>query len=194
MVIAFPVPCLASIVIHDGQSGIVASTSTHVLDSSGHVWFLHQNEGWIRNPDSDPPMPVDQIKLWEHYSLITIDDVYWRIGGGPGWVDFGVWPDAAASVETRLGAMPGPTLAPNPSRSPCRASFHLAAEGPVSLEIVDVAGRMIRGLLDGPHPAGEYSVIWDGRDDAGREVPSGVYWTRILTAEGATTGRIVLAR
>jgi hypothetical protein len=39
----------------------------------------------------------------------------------------------------------------------------------------------VRALVDGSLPAGEYTVIWDGRDDDGRLVPDGVYWLQVRT-------------
>jgi flagellar hook assembly protein FlgD len=58
----------------------------------------------------------------------------------------------------------------------------------VTLSVYDAAGRRVARLLDGNEPEGEHSVVWDGRDEALRDVPSGVYFAR-LAAEGRTSVR-----
>ena len=83
---------------------------------------------------------------------------------------------------------------PNPTAGPCEVAFSLESDGPVSVSIVDVTGRLVRELLAGPHPAGDYSLRWDGRDAVGRKVPAGPYFSRIETTEGTNSGRIVFAR
>jgi hypothetical protein len=85
-------------------------------------------------------------------------------------------------------------ISPNPADGPCQISFHVPFEGPVSVELLHVSGRLVRQLMAGQRPAGEYHLEWDGRDDHGREVPAGVYLTRVETVDGVTTGRVVLAR
>ena len=185
----------ASIVIHDGRLGIVAQETGAVLDSFGHVWFLNEvTASWDRAPIYDPPEPVQRIKFWGHSAFITAD------GGAYGfytqdqvWRYLGSWP-GLSDIEPIADAAPKSMVIPNPSPGPCRASFRVTSEGPVTVEVIDVSGRVIRRLLEGPHPAGDYSVIWDARDDGGRDVPSGTYWTRITTGDGTTSGSIVLAK
>jgi len=83
-----------------------------------------------------------------------------------------------------------PGIAPNPSSGTCRVSFHVQIEGPVVVQVFDASGRVVRRLLEGPHPAGDYSLTWDGRDEEGREVPGGVYLTRVTTTDATTTGKV----
>jgi flagellar hook assembly protein FlgD len=64
-------------------------------------------------------------------------------------------------------------------------AFDLPAAGPASLEIFDVTGRRIRALVDGPLPAGSHALTWNGRDDHGSDVASGVYFV-VLNAGGNT--------
>lgn len=87
---------------------------------------------------------------------------------------------------------------PNPFRTSTTISMVLAAErGTHNLRIFDQAGRVVKtfALNDGnPLPAGSgYSVVWDGTDDKGREVPSGVYFYSI-SSMGRMTQKMVLAR
>lgn len=71
-----------------------------------------------------------------------------------------------------------------------RRALPRAAE--VTLAVFDQQGRRVRTLLAGQQPAGEHAVTWDGRDDGGRAVASGIYFVR-GTAEGRTFTRRVAA-
>lgn len=191
----------AGIVIHDGRPGIVATEGTegidlrYALDSFGRVWAGLGGGNWSRVPDLDPPFPVSEIKFWMCNNLITENDVlYMRGSPGQPWQSAGQWP-GGSSVHDAVGPVTeSAAVSPNPTDGPCRVSFTLAADSPVSVDLVDATGRIVRRLLDGPHPAGEYSLKWDGKDDAGRDLPAGVYFTHVTTGEGMTTGRVVVAR
>ncbi|MCK4414381.1 MAG: T9SS type A sorting domain-containing protein [Candidatus Eisenbacteria sp.] len=77
---------------------------------------------------------------------------------------------------------------PNPFSPETRIDFELPTAGPVELAIYEVNGRQIRSLLKEERAAGPHTVRWDGRDDDGREVPSGVYFYN-LTASGLQESR-----
>jgi hypothetical protein len=85
-------------------------------------------------------------------------------------------------------------LAPNPARSSTQVSFQLAQAGPVQLTIYSADGRRVRTLATGDHPRGIYRIPWDGRDDQGRAVGSGVYYTLLATSEKRITRKLVLLR
>jgi choice-of-anchor B domain-containing protein len=83
---------------------------------------------------------------------------------------------------------------PNPFRSNTRISFELRRSGRVSLAVYDVAGRRVRALFEGPLPAGTRGFEWDGRDDSGSAVASGVYFYRVDAGPHTETRRMVLVR
>ena len=60
--------------------------------------------------------------------------------------------------------------------------------------VFDVAGRRVRSLVDGPLPAGRHEVAWDGRDQAGRAVASGTYFSRLCAGGRILTGKMLLAK
>lgn len=76
--------------------------------------------------------------------------------------------------------------APNPFNPTTTLRYDLARSGHVCLVVHDVAGRRVRALVDGEQIASAYRIRWDGRDDAGDEVASGVYWARLTTSRGFT--------
>ena len=65
---------------------------------------------------------------------------------------------------------------PNPFRENVSISFALPGEMPLSLRIYDVTGRCVRTLFRGRAGAGVHVLRWDGRDDRGKKVSSGVYF------------------
>ena len=69
---------------------------------------------------------------------------------------------------------------PNPFNPETALRLEVPVPARVTLAIYDVAGRRVRTLLDGPVVAGPHTALWDGRDDAGRPVASGIYvaWLR----------------
>ena len=64
----------------------------------------------------------------------------------------------------------------------------------VSLRVHNVAGRLVRTLLDGKVPAGPGLVRWDGRDARGKVVSSGIYFYRLDDGERTLTRTAVLLR
>jgi hypothetical protein len=67
---------------------------------------------------------------------------------------------------------------PNPFNPSTRIAFDLEAPATVHLRVYDAAGRLVRSLVDEAMPAGRYVKTWDGRDGAGRQVASGIYFYR----------------
>jgi FlgD Ig-like domain len=82
---------------------------------------------------------------------------------------------------------------PNPFNPVTRIRFDLARSGNVNLTIYDAVGRRVRGLLDVHLEAGlGHSVTWDGLDDAGGKVPSGVYFCRLVSGDATSARTLVL--
>jgi hypothetical protein len=79
-------------------------------------------------------------------------------------------------------------VSPNPLRSRTRIAFAIDRRGEAILTIHDVSGRRVATLLDGPRDAGRHFATWDGLDDGGREVPSGLYFARLRTGAPAAGG------
>ena len=81
--------------------------------------------------------------------------------------------------------------APNPSRGTTRFSVSLSVADHIQLEIVDVTGRRVRSLADGPATAGRHEYTWDGRTASGHAVPAGIYFARLRTAGRFYARRLV---
>ncbi len=77
---------------------------------------------------------------------------------------------------------------PNPFSPETRIEFELPQSGRVALKIYAVSGRLVRTLVEDRRAAGSHSVRWDGRDESGRKVASGVYFYN-LAADGISESR-----
>lgn len=83
---------------------------------------------------------------------------------------------------------------PNPFNPVTTLHVRQADDGPVRLVIHDLQGRHLRTLWNGSRPAGVYTHLWDGRDDAGRTLPSGVYFARMTRAGETRSLKLVLVQ
>lgn len=81
---------------------------------------------------------------------------------------------------------------PNPFAAGTAVAFELPRPTRVTLRLFDTQGRLVRTLLnDAPLPAAPHEVLWDGRTTDGAEVPSGLYFYRLETAEKVLTKRML---
>jgi hypothetical protein len=104
--------------------------------------------------------------------------------------------------DTATGIVPppsAPSLAlhpnvPNPFNPSTVIPFELEHAGRVLLRVYDVRGSLVRTLLDERRPAGPGSSLWDGRDDRGRRVSSGVYVCRLSSGGRTATQKLVLVK
>jgi hypothetical protein len=83
---------------------------------------------------------------------------------------------------------------PNPFNATTTIRFGVPEVGGVTLTIFDVSGRRVITLVHGRREAGEFTMGWDGRDESGREVVSGIYFARLQAGEFTATTKMVLLR
>lgn len=82
---------------------------------------------------------------------------------------------------------------PNPASGRALVRFVLPRAGAATVAVADASGRVVRALAAGQLPAGEFSLVWDGRDDQGKEVPAGLYYVR-LSGIATATARLAIIR
>jgi len=91
--------------------------------------------------------------------------------------------------DSRLaGAHPNPFRG---GRGPVAIAFELGGRTRARLRIFDAAGRLVGELADGSLAAGEHVVLWDGRNAAGAEVGSGIYFYRLDAGSFSATRPLV---
>jgi hypothetical protein len=84
--------------------------------------------------------------------------------------------------------------APNPFAHTTTIRFETPREGEAVLAVYDVSGRVIRHLLRGALPAGSHVTVWDGRDDDGRPVRGGVYFSRLAVGGEVRSQQMLLLK
>jgi hypothetical protein len=84
--------------------------------------------------------------------------------------------------------------APNPFNPATRIAFTIPETCHVKLVVYDVAGREVRALLNRRLPADRYEVMWDGKNNRGASVASGIYFYRIDAGRHTASRKMVLLR
>jgi hypothetical protein len=144
----------------------------YVVDDQGGFRVVHRSAG----------NAVDELP-----GLTAFDDLLFV--EGPITTD--VEPPQVPDAPRVLRLSPG---VPNPFVAGTLLRFSLPQAGPVALEVYDLSGRLVRTLARGESGAGEHSLVWDGRDDAGGRVRAGLYFARLGFGGEVRRTKLVLAR
>lgn len=108
--------------------------------------------------------------------------------------------DIAESVSAGSEAVELPTRFaleqnyPNPFNPTTTIQYQVPASAQVKLEIFNMLGQRIRTLIDQNRQAGSYQVVWDGKDDFGRNVATGMYVYRMQAADFTSVRKLILLK
>ena len=83
---------------------------------------------------------------------------------------------------------------PNPFNPSTIIQYSVPTNGLVSLFVYNILGQRVRTLANSPMAAGQYSVTWDGRNDAGSMLSSGVYFYRLQAGSMAIVKKMLLLK
>ena len=83
---------------------------------------------------------------------------------------------------------------PNPFNPVTTIRFDVKERGHVSLKIYNVAGQLVKTLVDETRDASSYSILWDGTNNLGAKVASGIYFYRLVAGDFEQTKKMVLIR
>jgi len=83
---------------------------------------------------------------------------------------------------------------PNPFNPSTTIKFDLPVKGNVELSVYNLKGQKVKDLQKGDLHAGQHSIVWNGDDETGRTVASGVYFYRLKTAYGETNRKMLLLK
>jgi len=173
------------------------------------VFIRHMSPEGI--PAGDGPNALCSERYQQDYTRVAVsgnkafvswaDDRAGIMNSEEAWT--GIWGNMVNSVFT---AAEDPQLSPvalpvitgnypnpfNPSTSIC---FSLPASGSVSLAIYNLKGQLVRTLLSGADlPSGTHNLVWDGQDDSGRAVSSGLYFGRLVSSGQTSELKMLLAK
>jgi hypothetical protein len=134
-----------------------------------------------------PPALGSGTFWWRSYAS---DGSEWGPASSP-W-RFTIGPASAAGEPGAPVALWLGRPSPNPLRRGTSLPLYVPRPGRLVAEVLDVAGRRVARLRDGTVPAGWTSLRWDGRDEEGRRVASGLYWIRVRWAGETTATRVLI--
>ena len=147
--------------------------------------------GALWSPCADTTTPTRVLKLeWDYFEIFgpgagnrtLIDGLHFVV-------------DASSPVWEQGAAMTVPLRNhPNPFQHETAIRFELRGPRSATLVIYDARGRRVRAFRSEPASDGVHEVRWDGRDDRGRLLPAGVYFSVVADGERSLARRIVLTR
>jgi hypothetical protein len=115
--------------------------------------------------------------------IFFVDDVL-ITGGGTANEDITV-PVVATELKTNY---------PNPFNPETTIAFNMKETSEVSIEIYNVKGQLVKTLLNDVKDAGSHSVIWNGKDNNGRAVSSGIYYYKMNTGKYSSTKKMIMMK
>jgi hypothetical protein len=83
---------------------------------------------------------------------------------------------------------------PNPFASVTLIRYQLPYPARVNLKIYTTAGQLVKTIVNRDQDAGSYEVNWNGKDDNGRSLASGIYFYHLSTERGHATGKMLIVR
>ena len=155
-----------------------AAVSNHRTNDNGYdvrtMWF---GFGYQNIRDDVLASPIDRFTIAE-------DVINWLEGNTNPDVT-----EAVAPIENKLHQN-----FPNPFNPITVISFDMKEKGFVSIVLYNVAGQRVRTLVSEIKEPGSYTMLWDGRNDKGTEVASGIYFYDMKTRNFCKTRKLVLLR
>ncbi len=108
----------------------------------------------------------------------------------------GLLTSSTGSVDDRDQGRVVPLLevTPNPVGATASIRFALTRRSQVRVAVYDVQGQRVSTLAEGRKGPGEYSLAWDGRDEAGREVGPGIYFLRVIAGDDRADAKVIMLK
>jgi len=75
-----------------------------------------------------------------------------------------------------------------------RVAYHVPSESRVTIRVFDVTGRLVTTLVDGVVEAGRHAAVWNGTNDHGESVGSGVYFCTMETPDFRDSHKMTLLK
>ena len=157
-----------------------------------------------------PSSPPDTAMVGHNgnYTYIPVPGAWMNIRGPIDYIydDFRIEPrrDADIDLVNVIGVDPVTPAAPavfaleqnfpNPFNPVTTITFSLPEKGDVDLGVYDVSGRLVKTLYQGVMDQGKHKATWDGRNNAGRAVSSGVYFCKLFTKDNVAETKMVILK
>ncbi len=186
----------------DAELGFGPDGSNPAVDPSPWQWVpavFHLDVG--ENDEVLARLTVPAAGVYDYAYRFSFLSGPWLYGDLNGTEDGYSPAEAGSLVATAPTGVPGAPAAlrlhpnqPNPFNPRTTIRFDLPVAGQAILSIYDLAGRLVRVLVEGERAAGAYEAVWDGRDATGRSAPSGSYLARLVAGGKVEVVRMGLVR
>mgnify|MGYP003388953310 FL=1 len=159
------------------------------FDGNGKVDFLDffAFADAFGNPDADPIYDLDDSGSVDFLDFFAFADAFGKEGRGK-----------LMALAREVLALPDqPSIStsyPNPFNSATTIEYFTNRDGPAVLEIYSLGGQRLRTLVNGLHPAGRHQAYWNGEDDQGRPVSSGMYLIRLQSENQVRHHKVTLIK
>jgi hypothetical protein len=170
------------------------------------ISFVDENVGWVGASGGGIAYTTNGGNTWQYtviagpstyfYSFKALDDsTAWVVGTEGAIMKYSCQtPSDIANVDPIPQRFALAQNYPNPFNATTTIEFSLEKAGEVTLSIYDILGRQVKTLYNGTLTAGSHSLIWNGTNESGKTVTSGVYFYRLENSEGSITKRMVMLK
>ena len=187
-----------------GSNWILQNTVTNQWLSA--ISFVDTTHGWLVSLDGGIWKSADGGDSWIAQKSITtkslnsvffVDpEIGWAVGDG-GTIIHRIM-DATSDITNTDTSIPEHNFLhqnyPNPFNPTTNIRYDLPNSAQVNLAIYTLLGEKVRTLVAGQQPAGAHTVQWDGRDEAGAQVASGVYFYQISAQDASGSQQLNQSR
>ncbi|RKY49212.1 MAG: hypothetical protein DRP91_04775 [Candidatus Neomarinimicrobiota bacterium] len=165
------------------------SSESGVIENGGGFTFGRAYCQFIR-----PVAVAEDTVIWPNTYSFPV--VQWKDGDLPVeeapdlWTPFSIDSDDNAIAE----AFTLNSIYPNPFNPSANIAFELRKEDRVKIVVYDITGRVVRKLIDNRFSPGSYALRWNGKNDSGMPLPSGIYFVKISTSGKNIVKKVTLIR
>ncbi|OQY30022.1 MAG: hypothetical protein B6244_01820 [Candidatus Cloacimonetes bacterium 4572_55] len=167
-----PIPSGSEVAIYDGSQCVGA---TKIIDDRPVTIAA-----WLSSEDHDLPGFTRgaemRFKVWVHGQETDLEAIY-EVGGSE--FGQGLYSQVALSGKGLPSTFALLQNRPNPFNPTTTIEYALPSDYHVRLNVYNISGQLVRSLVNEPQDAGTYQAVWNGRNDNGERVASGIYFYRI---------------
>ncbi len=174
----------ATLKVHVSSDNGVNWDQVYELVDDGQTWKWH-----YINVDLNDYRNSSDVKIAFQYvgldgDLVVLDNI----------VVFTETTDVKSNINNYKNIVMLDQNCPNPFNPSTEISFSLPEKGEVSLNIYNIKGQLVKTLAEGVYDQGNHSVVWHGKNNAGSDCASGVYFYRLVSGKVSEIKKMVLLK
>jgi hypothetical protein len=170
-------------------------------------WWIYyqQQDTWVQGTPI-PFSPQRRKKVKRGSALVTTDSLIYAFKGantqefwayGPGFDSFVALPTSAngpAGEMVQKKITFGLWTYPNPAFNQVKIHYGVTQKTKIRIDVYNVLGERVKTLVNEEKPVGNYSLVWDGKADNGKQVSAGIYMAKIKQADKTKTNKLIIAK